>query len=64
MGITFNDKAELRDISVVDGEFNYVHDKGFDIYMNSSMFLPQTGWDFSKPIYGMNVTGANVIFVK
>ena len=59
MGITFNDKAELRDISVVDGEFNYVHDKGFDIYMNSSMFLPQTGGDFSKPIYSINVTGAN-----
>ena len=49
MGITFNDKAELRDISVVDGEFNYVHDKGFDIYMNSSMFLPQTGGDFPSP---------------
>ena len=50
MGITFNDKAELRDISVVDGEFNYVHDKGFDIYMNSSMFLPQTGGIFQAHI--------------
>ena len=57
MGLTFNDLKRVRDLSVSDGEFDYIHDKGIEIYINSSTFLDTEYGDFSKPIYGLNVTG-------
>ena len=57
MGLTFNDLNRVRDLSVSDGEFDYIHDKGIEIYINSSTFLDTEYGDFSKPIYGLNVTG-------
>ena len=57
MGLTFNDLDRVRGLSLSDGEFDYVHDKGIDIYINSSTFLNSQYGEFSKPIYGINVTG-------
>ena len=33
-GLTFNDLDRHRRLSVSDGEFDYVHDKGLDLYLS------------------------------
>lgn len=57
MGITFNDLTRHRKLAVTDGEFDYVHDKGFDMHINSTSFISSNGGEFSKPIYAINVSG-------
>ena len=57
MGLTFNDLKRVRGLDVDDGTFDYVHENGITIYINSSTFLDSAYEEFSKPIYGMNVTG-------
>ena len=57
MGLTFNDLTRFRGLSVSDGEFDYVHDSGLEIKLDSSTFLSNNNGEFSKPIYGLNVSG-------
>ena len=66
-GITFNDLTEFRDFEINDGvlEFEYDDDSKKEsnaIYVNSSDLVGDSdGYGFSKPIYGLLVTGASPI---
>ena len=64
MALTFNDLNRVRGLSVSDGEFDYIHDKGIENYINSSTFLDTEYGDFSNPIYGLNVTGIKHILIQ
>ena len=57
MGLTFNDLKRVRGLPVNDGQFDYVHEDGLTIFLNSSTFIDSAYGEFSKPIYGLNVTG-------
>ncbi|MEC7255168.1 MAG: hypothetical protein VXV76_01005 [Candidatus Thermoplasmatota archaeon] len=57
LGFTFNDLDRHRRMSVTDGVLDYVHDKGVDLFINSSSFISTNDGEFSRPIYAMNVTG-------
>ena len=66
-GITFNDLTDYRDFEINDGvlEFEYDDDSKREsnvIYVNSSDLVGDSnGYDFSKPIYGLLVTGVSPV---
>ena len=56
-GITFNDVSRHRGLDIDDGEFDYVHDKGYEMHIDSASFIDTNNGEFSKPIYGLTVSG-------
>ena len=57
-GLTFKDLDVVRDYNIVDAEWEYVHNKGESIMINTSDFIGESEYGgFSEPVYGLRISG-------